>query len=115
MRLASKIVCCAAIPVLLVAVTAGRSMRTIGSARDASDRAMAELAPAVQDVAWMQEALAGLARLHGRWIVLRDAGYADAWTQRMAALEARLAALRQRLDTTTERRRLAKAERSVAR
>jgi HAMP domain-containing protein len=115
MRLASKIVCCAAIPVVLIAVTAGRSLHAIGKAGDASDEALSQVAPAVQEVASMQESLAALGRLHGRWIVLQDPAYADAWTRRMAVLEARLATLRQRLETTTERRRLAKAERSLAR
>jgi len=115
MRLASKIVCCTAIPVVLVAVAAGRSLQAIGQAGDASDEALAQVAPAVQEVATMQESLGALGRLHGRWIVLQDPSYANAWTQRMAALEARLAGLRSRLETTTERRRLAKAERSLTR
>src|SRR4051812_45701111 len=103
MRLASKIVCCAAMPVVLVAVTAGRSLHVIGQAGEASDQALSQVAPAVQEVATMQEALGALARLHGRWLVLQDPSYANAWTQRMVVLEARLAALRQRLETTTER------------
>src|SRR6185369_10085148 len=115
MRLASKIVCCAAIPVALLAVTAGRSLHALAQAGDASDEALSQVAPAVQEVASMQETLGALGRLYGRWIVLQDPSYAAAWTQRMAVLEARLAALRQRLETTTERRRLAKAERSLAR
>jgi len=115
MRLASKIVFCSAIPVVLLAVTAGRSLQAIDQAGDASDEALSQVAPAVQEVASMQESLGSLGRLQGRWIVLQDPAYANAWTQRMAVLEARLAALRQRLETTTERRRLAKAERSLAR
>jgi hypothetical protein len=94
MRLASKIVCCAAIPVVLLAVTAGQSLQTISQAGDASDEALSQVAPAVQEVASMQESLGTLGRLHGRWIVLQDPSYANAWTQRMAVLEARLAALR---------------------
>ncbi|PYN55915.1 MAG: hypothetical protein DMD92_16510, partial [Candidatus Rokuibacteriota bacterium] len=84
MRLGSKIFLTSALVIVVLAGVGFLSLRAVGRLVSVNREIATRTVPAVRLTASAREAIAALVRLEARAVVLGDARYATAWTERAA-------------------------------
>jgi signal transduction histidine kinase len=93
MRLASKIFLTCALLVVVLVVVGAVSLRAVGRLVSVNREITQHSVPAVRLGASIREAIGALARLEGRFVILRDPRYARLWDEMAGRVESDLARL----------------------
>jgi signal transduction histidine kinase len=109
MRLASKIFLASSLVILVLAGVGALSLGAVGRLVSVNREITTQNVPALRLTGGLRDEMLSLARLEARFAVLRDARYADAWTERATRVQGDFERLRGLVRTTPERALLAEA------
>jgi signal transduction histidine kinase len=103
MRLASKIFLTSSLVILVLAGVGALSLGAVGRLVSVNREITTQNVPALRLTGGLRDEMFSLARLEARFSVLRDARYADAWSERARRVQAEFERLRGLVRTTRER------------
>jgi signal transduction histidine kinase len=114
-RLAAKILLASLLPLLVLMALTGWSLRALDRVVRTNRHIVEQTLPALRYEAVAAESMGSLARLHGRWMLLRDPSYEPIWAARSRAVEESIAAAAPLMRSPAEQRVLRKARRAFER
>src|SRR2546428_11493045 len=109
MRLASKIFLTSSLVILVLAGVGALSLGAVGRLVSVNREITTQTVPALRVTARLRDQMLSLARLEGRFTVLRDARYAAAWREGAARVQADVDRLRTLVRTPREQALLTEA------